>query len=205
MPQLYYFETINPRKTCATAKHLGVPLEYVKLDLRKREQRGAEHLARNPNGKVPVLVDGDMKLWESAAIMAWLATRAGSDMWPARDPERLVDVLRWVHWDAAHFSAKAAVFYGQRVIRPRLGLGATDEAAIAAATPAFHDAAKVLDTHLAGREFVAGRTVTIADFCLAAALPYAEEADLPIADYTQIRRWHDRLMQIPAWRDPWPA
>ena len=60
--QLYYFETMNPRKACATAKYLGLPITYVRLDPQKGEHKLPAHLARNPNGKVPVLVDGDLKL-----------------------------------------------------------------------------------------------------------------------------------------------
>ena len=84
--KLYYFETMNPRKACVTAKYLGSPVEYVRLDARKGEHKSPAHLARNPNGKVPVLVDGDKTLWESAAIMVYLANKAGSDLWPARGP-----------------------------------------------------------------------------------------------------------------------
>ena len=70
--KLYYAETMNPRKVCALAKYLGLPVEFVRVDLRKGEQHTPDFLAVNPNGKVPVLVDGDLVLWESTAIMARL-------------------------------------------------------------------------------------------------------------------------------------
>ncbi len=79
MAKLYYFETLNPSK-CATAKLLGSPVDYVRLDLAKGEHKSAASLARNPNGKVPVLVEGDFKLWESLAIMMWLAGEARSEL-----------------------------------------------------------------------------------------------------------------------------
>jgi glutathione S-transferase len=203
--QLYYFETPNPRKVCATAKHLGLPLDYVKLNAAKLEHRSPAHLARNPNGKVPVLVDGETHLWESAAIMAYLAAKTGSDMWPAGDAVRQAEIMRWVMWDAFNFTPKVGQIYYQRHIKPKFGLGVPDEAAIEAAAPGLHSAAKLLDAHLAGREYVAGRNLSIADFCLAATLPHAEEIRLPLEPYGNIRRWHDGLMKIPAWRDPWPA
>ncbi len=205
MAKLFYFETLNPRKACATAKHLGSPVEYVKLDASKGEHKSPAHLARNPNGKVPVLVDGDVRIWESVAIMVRLAAQAGSDMWPSSDPAKQVEVLRWVSWDALHFLPKAAPYYFEHYVKRWLGLGPPDEAALAANAPAFHTVAKLLDAHLAGRKFVAGSTLTIADFCLGATLPSAEEIHLPLSDYGSIRRWHDGLMELPAWRDPWPS
>ena len=53
--KLYYAEVINPRKVCALAKHLNAPVEFIKVDVGKGEQRSAAFRARNPNGKVPVL------------------------------------------------------------------------------------------------------------------------------------------------------
>jgi glutathione S-transferase len=205
MAKLYYFETINPRKVCTVAKHLGLPLEYVRLDPTKAEHRSSEHVARNPNAKVPVLVDGETQLWESLAIMVYLAGRAGSDMWPTGDAARQAEIVRWTSWDASHFYPKAATFYFEHFVKGRLGLGSPKEAAMAAAAPGFHAAAKILDAHLEDRRYVVGDGPTLADVCLGVMLPYAEEIHLPLAEYANIRRWHDRLMELPAWRDPWPA
>jgi glutathione S-transferase len=204
MAKLYYFETLNPRKVCATAKLLGSPVDYVRLDLAKGEHKSAASLARNPNGKVPVLVDGDFKLWESLAIMVWLAGEARSELWPS-NPSGQAEVLRWASWDAFHFLPKAGAFYFEHHIKPMFRLGPPDEAALAAATPAFHTAAKALDAQLADHAFVTGSKLTIADFCVGATLPLADEIHLPLADYGHIRRWHDKLMDLPAWRDPWPS
>ncbi|MGI9405689.1 MAG: glutathione S-transferase N-terminal domain-containing protein, partial [Hyphomicrobiaceae bacterium] len=79
--KLYYFETPNARKPCAVAKHLGSPVDFVRLDLSSGEQKEPAFLAVNPNGKVPALHDADVRLWESHAIMAYLAHKAGSGLW----------------------------------------------------------------------------------------------------------------------------
>ena len=73
--KLYYFETINPQKACAVARYLNSPVEFVRVDLAKGQHKSPDYLAINPNGKVPALVDGDTKLWESNAIMCHLAAR----------------------------------------------------------------------------------------------------------------------------------
>ena len=62
--KLYYFETPNGFKACLVAKHLGSPVEYVKVNLAAGEQKQPDFLAINPNGRIPALVDGDTKVWE---------------------------------------------------------------------------------------------------------------------------------------------
>lgn len=203
--ELYYFKTMNPRKACATAKYLKSPVTFVELDPRRGEHTLPAHLKRNPNGRVPVLVDGDHHLWESAAIMAYLAVKAGSDLWPASDPSRQVEVLRWISWDICEFARHAGAFYFENQIKPALLGAKADPAALAAATPGFHKAAGILENHLHGRDFVVGDSLTVADFCIGVLLPDAERIGLPLADYPSIRRWHDGLMRIDAWRDPWPS
>lgn len=203
-PKLYYFETLNPRKACAAAKYVRADVDFVRVDLGKGEHKSPEHLARNPNGKVPVLVQDGQSLWESLAIMTRLATMTGSDLWPANDIAKQAEVLRWTSWDAFHFLPRTGAFYFEHFVKPRLGLGVPDEAKLAEVTPGFHDVAKLLDDHLGRRPFLVGEKPTVADFCVAAALPHAAEIHLPIAPYGNVLRWHDRLMELPAWRDPWP-
>ncbi|MGI9407247.1 MAG: glutathione S-transferase family protein, partial [Hyphomicrobiaceae bacterium] len=104
--KLFYFETPNPLKPCAVAKYLGSPVEFVRVDLGKGEQKDPAYLEVNPNGKVPALEDGDVKLWEAHSIMAYLALKAGSDLWPS-DPMQQIQVMKWLNWDTAHFSRHA--------------------------------------------------------------------------------------------------
>ncbi len=202
--KLYYAETMNPRKVCAVAKYLGSPVEYVRVDLSRGEQRTPAFLAENPNGKVPVLVDGDMHLWESTAIMAHLAVKAGSDLWPS-DAASQVEVLRWLSWDIAHFSRHGSSLYFEHVIKPYLGLGEPNAAAVEEATNFFRRFAAVLDAHLEDRDYLVGDKLSIADFGVAVLLPWAEQAQLPVGEFAHIQRWHERMMALPAWRDPFPA
>jgi glutathione S-transferase len=203
--KLYYFETMNPRKVCATAKYLGSPVEYVRLNAAKGEHKSPEQLARNPNGKVPVLVDGSTTLWESAAIMIHLANQAGSDFWPAHAPALQAEVVRWISWDLCTFMPHAASFYFEHLIKPMFGMGEPDRAVLETKTPLVRDAAKVLDAQLAGRRYLVGDSFTVADFCVGVLLPYAQQIELPLSGFDNIARWHDGLMELDAWRNPWPA
>lgn len=200
--KLYYAEVLNPRKVCALARHVQAPVEFIRVDLRKGEHMSPEFRARNPNAKVPVLQDGDRILWEADAIMCHLAWHTRSDLWP-RDG-RQIDVIRWLSWNQAHFNRFAGQLYFEHVVKAKYGLGAPNPTKVDEALKFFTVFARVLDDHLEGRAYLVDG-LSIADFSVAATLPYADEAKLPLADFPAIRRWHARLNEIPAWRDPFPV
>ena len=79
--KLYYFPSPNPQKVRFGILELGIECEIVPVDLTKREQREPGFLALNPFGRVPVLTDGDLKLWESHAILSYLGDKTGK-LWP---------------------------------------------------------------------------------------------------------------------------
>jgi glutathione S-transferase len=201
--KLYWYDTVNPRKVCAVAKYLQSPIEYVYANIGRGEHKTPEYLAMNPNGKVPTLVDGARVLWEADAIMCHLAARADSELWPQDD--RQIDVLRWLSWDLAHFYRAGGTLYFEHIIKPRFGLGDTDPVAVSQATDEWLRLAAILDSHLHDRHWLVGDSITIADFAVAAFLPYAKRAHIPMDDFPAICRWHGRLIEIDAWREPFPA
>jgi glutathione S-transferase len=200
--KLYYFDVLNPRKVCALARYLNLPVEFVHVDLGKGEHKTPAFLAMNPNAKVPVLVDGDTTLWESNAILCYLARKAGSDLWPT--DARQFEVLRWLMWDATEFAPQAGTLYFEHVIKSRFGIGAPDPAEVQQAAQGFLRFAAVLDGHLRGRRYLVGEAVSVADFAVAISLPYAQQAQLPLQDFPEIRRWHAQMNALPAWREPFP-
>jgi glutathione S-transferase len=202
--RLYYFETPNARKACAVARYLAAPVEFVRVDLTEGEHKAPAFLAINPNGKVPALEDGAARIWESAAIMCYLADKAGSSLWP-KDSARQIDIIRWLSWDAMHFSRHAGTLFFQRVIKPRFGLGEPDLAAIDEAMSFFRQFAGVLNRHLEGRAYLVGDGLTVADFAVGAFLPHAHDARMPLDEFPEIRRWYAQLEQFAAWREPFPS
>jgi glutathione S-transferase len=195
----------NTWKVRAVAAHLALPLEEEFVDLSKGAQRTPEYLALNPTGRTPVLVDGDFILWESNAIMQYLASRAASQLWPD-DPRTRADIMRWQSWQLAHWSKEGCeplIF--ERLVKSFLSLGPADPAVLAKGTEAFHREARVLDAHLARRSFLVGDGPTLADFSVSAPLFYAKEAELPLAPYAHVRDWFGRVSALPAWRDTAPA
>jgi len=137
--------------------------------------------------------------------MVYLAQKSGSEMWPARDPDKIVEVMRWLSWNTSHWAPVTGTFYFERVIKAMFGMGEPDEAMLEKKQRDFHRFAKVLDKHLGANRFLAGNSMTIADFSTAVLLPMADQIKLPVDDYRSIVRWNNELMQLDAWRNPWPA
>ena len=176
--KLFYAEVLNPRKACAVARHLNSPVEFIHLDLAKGEHKRPQFLAINPNGKVPALEDGAIKLWEADAIMCHLARAAGSDLWPA-DDERKIEVIRWLSWNAIHFTRHGGELYFEHIIKPMFGIGEPDAAAVNEAIQSWRPFAAVLNDHLRGRKYLVGDKLSVADFAVGIALPYAEKGPHP--------------------------
>jgi glutathione S-transferase len=194
----------NTWKVRAVAAHLGVPLELEFVDLAQGKSRTPDYLALNPTGRTPVLVDGDFKLWESNAIMQYLASRKPNALWPD-DARKRADIMRWQSWQLAHWGNEACEpLVRERLVKKFLNLGAPDEAVVAMGLEAFNREARVLDAHLAKQRYLVGNELTLADFSVAAPLFYSKEAELPVAPFTRVQEWFGRVAALPAWRESAP-
>ena len=191
----YYYHPISPncRKTTAVLDHLGLEAEHVLLDLPRGEHMNPDFLAVNPNGKVPALEDGDTNVWESNSIIIHLASKAGSDLWPADD--RRYDILRWMFWEQGHLMQATGIVFFQRLLKPMLGQE-TDEGRIEDSLDNFKRLAGVLDGHLADVDYLVDNTLTLADFAVAGNFAFAGPAGLPMDDYPNIQRWLDTMEEI---------
>jgi len=199
--KIYWIKAQAPRRVLALVKHLGVNAEFIEIS---RGLKGGDYAALNPNMKAPTLVDGDVVLWESSAIMAHLCITKGSNMWPADNPREQVEMLRWLSWDDCHWVPAVAPFYFEHIVKKTFNIGPPDSAALVEKVPTLKTSAKILDDHLEGRSFVACDRLTIADFHLASMAADWREAEMPFASFPNIVRWLDTLARLPAWADPWP-
>jgi glutathione S-transferase len=202
--KIYWIKAQAPRRVLAVAKHLGIDADCIEVELGAGGLKSPAYLALNPNGKAPTMVDGDVTLWESSAIMAYLCAEVGSDMWPQRPAEQ-IEVLRWLSWNDNHWSREVGPFYFEHVVKATFHLGEPDRAKLTPALPGLHKVAAVLEGHLESHDFVACDRLSIADFQLASMACEWHLAEMPFDEYPNIARWLDRLMAIPAWADPWPT
>tara|TARA_B100000676_G_scaffold236740_1_gene236691 strand:- start:693 stop:1313 length:621 start_codon:yes stop_codon:yes gene_type:complete len=189
--------SVNVIKVLWCAAELG--LDFIRTDI-----GGAfggndqpEYLAKNPMGRVPTVEDGDLILWESQAIVRYLAATHGiGTLWPEDPGERALSDL-WMDWYTAHLHPPmTTIFWGLvRTVEAN-----RDNNAIAAAKVDAGKLWSVLDQHLEGRDFVNGRQLTIGDFPAgAAAFRYyslvEERPAMPNLD-----RWYAALGEMPAYR-----
>jgi glutathione S-transferase len=199
--KIYYSPfSYNSKKAIMTARQLGHSPQLVKIDLAKGEQRAPELLALNPHGKVPVLVDEDFVLSESQAIMAYLADKtSGHGLYP-RELHARADVNRWLFWSSNHWGPSISMINWERVVKKFLGQGDADPAQLARGEGMFHGFAKVLDTHLASREWVSSSELTLADIAIACPLMVAVPSQLPLPTYPNIEKWFARVQQLDSWK-----
>jgi glutathione S-transferase len=192
--KLYDFSfSPNCRKVRAVAYELGMELEYAPVDLIKGEQRAPAFLAINPNGRVPVLEDGDFVLWESVAILRYLAAKKGGAALVPTTTREQADMDRWLSWQVAHLSPALSKVAFERIVKKLTGQGAPDQAQIDVGTAEFAKATAVLDASLGNREYVAGR-LSLADFALAAHYSLASMAGLDVTPHPRVNAWLSRVL-----------
>ena len=190
----------NVRRVRLTAAVLGIELEEQLLDFAKGEHKAPAFLAINPNGALPALVDGEFALSESRAIMQYLASKKPESGLLPKDEQARADVTRWQFWDASHWSPTLAAIAFERVIKGMMGMGAPDQAKVDENLKSFRRWAAVLDGRLAGRQFVVGHALTLADLTLASSLMYAKQSEVPVAEFGNIEAWFGRISALDGWQ-----
>jgi glutathione S-transferase len=111
-------------------------------------------------------------------------------------------MIMWISWSAYHLTRAADPLYFYRVVLPSFSDETPDAAEMDKALDDFREHATTLDTYLEHRPWLLGDHMSYADFRVATSLPFAEGAGLPLSEFPNIRRWHDQLWGIDAWRDP---
>jgi len=191
----------NCRRAEATVYHLNLDVEIITKSFNTGELGKSEFLEINPNGKVPVLVDGDFILWESNAIMQYLADKSSKTDFFPQDFTKRADIVRWQFWESQHFNKAVGGICWETVAKPLMKLGDPDSSIIQSALTDFHKYAKILDQQLAGKKFIFGETLTLADFSVGchSALALFPASQVPLTEYPNIGDWYKRLENTPAW------
>lgn len=192
--------SFNARRAVMTALHLKSPIELVFVDLQKGAQREPQFLRLNPNHRVPVLEDDGFVLWESYAIMQYLADKTPRQtIYPAETRAR-ADVNRWLFWCSQHFSPAIAILNWENVIKGMIGLGAADPVELRRGEQLVREVGGILDAHLAGHEWVCGDALSLADIAIATPLAATVAAKLPVGELSNVRRWFADVQKLEAWQ-----
>ena len=197
--QLYCFgESGNAYKAALTMELAGLEWTPVFVDFFNGETRTETFRALNPMGEVPVMVDGDVTLSQSGVIQDYVSSKTGK--LGGRSAAERREVLRWVFWDNSKLSGQAgsARFIANFLPEDKRPAGALDYL-----QGRLRSAYKVLDAHLAGRDWVVGPNPTIADCACCGYLYYPEPFGFQRADWPNIDAWLDRLAAQPGWKAPY--
>ncbi len=175
-------------------EELAAPYDHVNTHYLGGESRQPDFLALNPNGRIPVLVDGDVVVWESMAINLYLARRFGGPL-AAADLAEEAGLLRWSFWAMTECEKDAlAILFHRFALPPEQRKPALADAAEKALARPYG----VLEQALEGHEYLVGDRFTVADLNVAAVLSWAAGAPQLGASHPGVRDWLRRCLGRPA-------
>ena len=196
--KLYCFaESGNAYKAALTMELAGFDYEQVFVDFFNGEARSDSFKAINPMAEVPVMVDGDLTLSQSGVIQQYVVDQTGK---LGGAPADKYEVLRWVLWDNHKMSSQAGV---TRFLMNFLPEEKRPQDVIKFLQGRLAAAYAVLDSHLAGRTWVAGDSLTVADLSCCSYLFYDEYFGFNRADWPNIDAWLTRISETPGWKHPY--
>ncbi|KAI4460140.1 glutathione s transferase d10 isoform a-related [Holotrichia oblita] len=186
---LYYVPGSAPcRAVLLAAKAVGVDLNLKYTDLMKGEHLTPEYIKMNPQHTIPTINDNGFCLWESRAIMAYLADQYGkNDKIYPKDPKKRALVDQRLYFDIGTLYARFGDYY-----YPVIFAGASYDPA---KLTKCEEAMKFFDTFLANSEYAAGNDLTLADLTLAATVSTYEVMDFDLTPYKNVTKWFAKVKQ----------
>ncbi|MDA0977408.1 MAG: glutathione binding-like protein [Proteobacteria bacterium] len=170
-------------------------LKIREINLTKGEQFSADFTRHNPNQKIPVLIDGDLSIMESCAILQYLGEKFPSDLLPTGDARW--ETLQWLYWQAANVGP----IFGNKLSYTRY-MDDVDEVAKAHPLERFgregRRLASVLNNRLEGRDYVCGDNLTIADIAIYPWVRGWKWSKINMTDQPNVMAWIDRVRARPA-------
>lgn len=191
--KLYGFSATRSLRALWGLRELGLDFDYVSIDLTKGEHRSPDFLKINPAGKVPVLIDGDLILPESAAIILYLAEKYPEKGLIPQNLEVRAEIYRWIMFAVTELEQPLWRITKHSFLLPEEHRSAAD---IALARKDFVAMAAILDRHMEGRSFLVGDRMTAADCVTAWLVDWANEYGL-IGDFANLRAYLERLYARP--------
>ncbi len=176
-----------------TANALGLAYEYVRVNLRAGEHRIPAYKQVHPANKVPAIDDDGFRLFESNAIIRYLADKQGSPLYP-QDLKQRALVEQWMDFGSMHVGAALSKVVFNRIFAPIRGVP-IDENSLKEGLGFLDRFLPVVDEQLAKTKFLAGDGMTLADINLLALLDPAEAAQIDLKPYKHLYAWRENLRQ----------
>ncbi len=194
MLKIYGADLSSPaNKTRIAANALGIEYEYIRVSIRDGEHQTEEYKKMHPAGKVPVIDDEGFILFESDAIIKYLATKQNSSLYPEDKIQRaLID--QWMDFISIHVGAAMGRVVFNRVFAPFAKVP-VDERSMSDGVKFLNRFLPVIDNQLSKGRYLTGEQRSLADIALLATLDPAEIAEIGLAPYANIAAWRDELMK----------
>ena len=200
MITLYYSPiSQHSRRVVSLLEEANIPYEAKLVDMMKGEYLSAEFLAINPNHQVPTLIDGDIKIHESNAILRYLCNKHELSQWYPADLGSRALVEQWLDWSQCQMSPAVVDIVLNKVFLQENG----DADAIVRGQEKMKTLTAILDRHLFGRNFLAGDMPTIADLALASNVFHLGLAD-ERPDTTNINNWFGCMSELKGFQKSLP-
>lgn len=197
MIDFYFWTTNNSYKARQMIEETGLDHRLKPVALPKKEQFSPAFMKISPGHKIPAIVDDDgpggatVTLFESGAILKYLAEKSASGLYPA-DPLERLNVDQWLFYGSATFAAHA-----QQLSHFLLRMAEKVPQAIEHYAHQYRDMLGVFDTHLADKDYLAGG-YSIADISVYPDVHQHDRLGVSLDDYPNLKRWHQTIAQRPA-------
>jgi len=194
MIKVYGVPASRAFRTLWMLEELGLPYENIPTHFATGDTRKPEFLAINPNGHIPALVDGDVKMWESMAINLYLAKKYDKGL----QPKSIVDeahAIQWSFWAMTEVENFLVTVLMNRMMLPQ---DQRDPKAAEAAIEKLNKPFAVLDAELSERKYLAGDTYTVADVNVASVLTWVPLLGIDLEKFPNVKRWLDVCTSRPA-------
>lgn len=189
----------NSYKVALMLELCGADWEPIFVDYYHGAHRTPEFRAINEMAEVPVLDHGRLRLTQSGVILDYLAERFGR--FGPRDAAERREILRWMFWDNHKLSSYTATW---RFLTSFATVGQRNPGAAELLGNRARAAMGVLDNHLAGRDWIVGDTLTIADLSCAGYMYYTDEVPVDWdREFPKLVAWRERIRALPGWRHPY--
>jgi glutathione S-transferase len=182
-------------------EELALPYTYVEVDAKKKENLAPKHLAINPHGKVPALVDGDQRFFESLAILIHLAHKYGIEkkLWPSAGGQDRADALCWTVWAMTELGPYMMQYLYHGMSTP-VSYKPEDQSKATAAYNKYQLDRMLdgLEARLAKRDYLVGTAFSLVDLAASSQLMLGAMFGLPLDGHPRTAAWLKRCTERPA-------
>lgn len=182
------------RRVQMLCEECGIPYTYQTVDLSKAEQYTPEYLALNPNGKVPVIDDDGYVVWESQAIMRYLADKHKAHSWYPSEPRARIQVEQWLDWNQTRLGVES----GKIMFHTHFAGDKSKPEVIEDGKRWLTKILPVMDGVLAKKKYLCGDQPTLADLAAATNIAYLEMCKYDLGAYPAITKWYGGMKARPS-------